>query len=69
MIVRDFYFAAWLIERGMGYTMQNGAVDLEVDAATLRNLKTDYRNTVKPCFDRVKGLVKALHQARKVKNP
>jgi hypothetical protein len=68
MIVRDFYFAAWAIQRGTGYTLKNGAVDLEVDATTLRNLKAEYQ-ALKPYFGRVRGLVKALHQARKVKNP
>lgn len=69
MIVRDFYFAAWAIEQGHHYRMQNGAVDLDVDYAMLRRLKTDYQKTDKARFDRVKSLVRALHKARKIRPP
>ncbi len=65
MRVRDHYFAAWAVERGVGYTINKGAVCLAVDAAGLRELRREYQQTQKPVFDRVKMIVKTINAARR----
>lgn len=65
MIVRDFYFAAWAIEQGHGYSLKNGSVSLSVDTETLKKLKSDYASSHKACFDRVKKIIKDINSTRK----
>ncbi len=65
MIERDFYFAAWAIGRGISHEIKSGAVDLHVDATTMRQLKTEYASTVKRSFDHVKRIVKTISESRK----
>lgn len=64
MIVRDYYFASWAIERGIPHTIEKGVVHLNVDKATLIALKKEYAETHKGLFDRVKRLIKTINKSR-----
>jgi hypothetical protein len=64
MIIRDFYFAAWAIEKGIGYSIANGKVKLDIDATTLNKLKVEYSSTDKPKFDRVKSIIRLVNASR-----
>lgn len=64
MIERDFYFAAWAIEQGVSHKIEKGVVDLHVDTTTLHRLKTDYANTHKRCFERVRSIIKTVNKTR-----
>lgn len=64
MQVRDHYFAAWAIARGVEANVSDGKVYLAIDAAKMRELKREYRQTEKPLFDRVKAIVKQINATR-----
>jgi hypothetical protein len=65
MICRDYYFAAWAIEQGILYKIDGKNVILECDASCIYRLKLDYRKTAKPTFDRVKKLIRLIHDANR----
>jgi hypothetical protein len=64
MIERDYYFAAWAIEQGVSHAVTKGNVDLLVDTSTLYRLRTEYANTHKRCFERVRKIIKEVNQSR-----
>lgn len=66
MQVRDHYFAAWAIARGVKANVIEGKVYLDIDAAKMRELTREYRQTEKPLFDRVKAIVKQINATRPV---
>ena len=62
MIVRDFYFAAWAIEMSnVGYCITRGKLDLHITEHQFDTLKTEYSNSHKPIFDRVRSIVKHIN--------
>ena len=64
MIIRDFYFAAWAIEaKGVGFSIANGKLDLQVNSIQLTELKEEYARTHKSIFDRVRMLVKMINRS------
>ncbi len=66
MRVRDHYFAAWAIERGVAHTISAGVVSLSIDSKTMRELQAEYSATHKPVFDRVKKIIQTINAARRV---
>lgn len=64
MIERDLYFAAYCIENGMGYNVENGRVELDSDSSTIDQMRSEYKSKYKKNFDRVKHLVKELQKQR-----
>jgi hypothetical protein len=66
MIIRDFYFGAWLIkEHGYCYKMDNGKLTiLNIDKSTLVLLSKNYVNNHKDYYDCVKALVREANQSR-----
>lgn len=64
MIIRDFYFAAWAIEvKGVGFTIANGKLDLQVSSIQLADLKEEYTRTHKSLFDRVRILIRLINNS------
>lgn len=63
MIIRDFYFAAWLIERGYCYDIDNGVLKMNIVKSELIALKGEY-GKIKPYFDKIKRLVKTINSSR-----
>ena len=66
MVIRDFYFGAWLIkEHSYGYKMENGKLTiLSIDKSTLTLLSKEYTKNHKDYYDCVKALVKEANQSR-----
>ena len=64
MIERDLYFAAYCIENGMGYNVENGRVSLDADSSAIDQMRSEYKSKYKKNFDRVKSLVKELQKQR-----
>ncbi len=64
MIERDLYFAAYCIENGIAYNVENGRVHLDEDSSTIDQMRSEYRSKYKKNFDRVKNLVKELQKQR-----
>jgi hypothetical protein len=42
MIIRNFYFAAWAIEKNISHSIKNGKFELHVDTQTLHRLQKEY---------------------------
>lgn len=63
MIIRDFYFAAWLMEKGYGYAIDNGVLKVDIVKSELIALKDEY-GKIKPYFDKVKKLIKMINLSR-----
>ena len=42
MIIRNFFFAAWAMERGISHSIENGKFNLHVDTQTLHRLQKEY---------------------------
>lgn len=66
MIIRDFYFCAWLIvQHHYDYRVQHGKVRiLGLDKRTLTTLKREYVAEHKFIFDKVKQIVREANQSR-----
>lgn len=64
MIIRDFYFAAWLIEQGIDYVISNGVVRVQLNHIEHIRLKREYNNTVKQYFTRVKKIIRLINATR-----
>lgn len=62
MIIRDFYFAAWLIEKGFQYDIKNGKLSIEIDTETLAELKKSYISTDKARFDIIRNIIRKIHE-------
>lgn len=60
MIVRDFYFAAWVIEQGIAYEIKNGAVNLDLDRTDFNALRQTYNHAHKAYFERVRQLIRQV---------
>ena len=65
MKVRDFYFAAWVIEKGREYSITKKGLDLNISLSEMKDLQVEYTSTVKPCFDKVKNLIKEINKTKK----
>jgi hypothetical protein len=66
MIVRDFYFAAWAIDQGIDYRIEEGFLSLEIDTVALNQLQQNYK-PLKPYFNRVRKLIREVNASRKQK--
>ena len=64
MIIRDFYFAAWLIEQGYHYAIPKGILTINIDRLPYILLKKDYEQ-VKPYYLRIKQIIKEINQSRR----
>jgi hypothetical protein len=64
MIIRDFYFAAWLIEQGIEYVISDGVVRVNINHLDYNKLKHEYNNTVKQYFTRVKKIIRLINATR-----
>jgi hypothetical protein len=64
MIIRDFYFAAWLIEQGYHYAIHKGILTINIDRLPYIRLKKDYEQ-VKPYYLRIKQIIKEINQSRR----
>jgi hypothetical protein len=64
MIIRDFYFAAWLIELGITYKIEKGKLHLDIDSSSLNKYKKTYTDSDKTKFDRVRNLIKEINENR-----
>jgi hypothetical protein len=64
MIIRDFYFAAWLIEQGIEHVISNGVVQVNINHLEHNKLKREYNNTVKQYFTRVKKIIRLINASR-----
>lgn len=65
MIIRDFYFGAWLIkEHGYSYTVADGKLAIDIDKSALSSLSKEYSKNHKTFFDCVKQLVREANQSR-----
>lgn len=64
MIIRDFYFAAWCIEKGIDYSITDGKVKLHTDTTSLSKLKSEYADTDKPYFDKIKSIIRLINESR-----
>ena len=65
MIVRDFYFAAWLITTfNYDYTISDGTVTLDITKNNLSEKLKIYTIEHKPFYDTVKTLVKNVNRSR-----
>ena len=69
MIIRDYYFGAWLVNvHGYQFIINDGKVIIEIDKHTLTLLKKEYIATTKPLFDRVKYFIKSTNSERENAN-
>lgn len=59
MVIRDFYFAAYIIEKGYSYEIINKKVDVNIDKATLKLYSEEYE-AYKPMLTRVRSIIKEL---------
>ena len=66
MVIRDYYFGAWLIKaKGYSYNMVCGKLTiLSMDKSTLTLLSKEYTKNHKDYYDCVKALVKEANQSR-----
>lgn len=64
MIIRDFYFAAWAIERGVKYSITEGKLDLNISKKEFDALQTEYASTHRPVFERVRSIIRLINQSR-----
>lgn len=65
VIIRDFYFGAWLIKaHGYSYQISGGKVDIDIDKSTLADFSRDYCENHKEYFDCVKQLIREANQSR-----
>ncbi len=60
MIERDFYFASWVIEKGIPYELKNRQVHLLIDSDTHFKLKKEYQKTDRSRFERVRKILSSL---------
>jgi len=67
MIVRDFYFAAWAIDQGINYRIEEGFLYLDIDTVLLNQLQQNYK-PLKPYFNRIRKLIKEVNASRKQKH-
>lgn len=63
MIVRDHYFAAWVIAKGVGYSLNKAAkhIVLDLSSAQLKELRKEWNVQHKPYFDSIRKLIKQLN--------
>ena len=64
MIERDLYFAAFCIEQGLDYSVDDGKVILLSDSSTIDQMRSEYKSKHKRVLNRVQNLVKELHRQR-----
>ena len=64
MIIRDFYFAAWLIERGYTYHFTDKLLSVNIDKSTFIQLKREYDATVMPYFKSIRKIIKSINNHR-----
>jgi hypothetical protein len=64
MIIRDFYFAAWAIERGVKYNITDGKLELKISKEEFDALQAEYASTVKPILERVRSMIRLINQSR-----
>jgi len=64
MIIRDFYFGAWAIERGVEYSISEGKLELKISKSEFDALQAEYIATVKPVLDQVRSIIRMINQSR-----
>ena len=64
MIIRDFYFGAWAIERGVKYSITEGKLELEISKQEFDALQIEYAATVKELFDRIRTIQRSINRSR-----
>jgi hypothetical protein len=64
MIIRDFYFGAWAIERGVKYSISEGKLELQISKEEFDTLQAEYTATVKPVLERVRSIIRLIKQSR-----
>lgn len=65
MIIRDFYFGAWLIKHhGYSYQISNGKINVEIDKSTLSQRLKEYQESHKEYYDCVKQLIREANESR-----
>lgn len=65
MVVRDFYFGAWLIkEHGYPYSIYDGKLLIDIDRNTLSLMSKSYARDHKEYFDCVKQLIRDVNKSR-----
>lgn len=64
IVVRDFYLAAFAIEKGINYTCKKGRLSLDVDSITLKSIKKEFRAQFSSLTTRVKELSKELDHSK-----
>jgi hypothetical protein len=63
MIIRDFYFAAWLIDHGYSYSIESGRINFLITKSEFNELNRTYKNsdTAKYCRE-VKNLIRLINE-------
>jgi hypothetical protein len=63
MIVRDFYFAAWLIDHGYSYSIERGKLNFLITKSEFNESKHSYKtsDTAKYCRE-VKKLTRLVNE-------
>jgi hypothetical protein len=64
MIIRDFYFVAWLVERGYEYEVSNSKLFVHINSIELKKLRTIYNSSDKLKFDLVRKIYKQIQEQR-----
>lgn len=64
MIIRDFYFVAWLVERGYTYHFTGNMLSVNIDKSTFIQLKGEYTATVMPYFKSIRKIIKSINNQR-----
>ena len=59
MIIRDFYFAAYIIEKGYSYEIRDKKVDISIDKASISKYTEEYK-AHKPMLSRVRNIIKDI---------
>lgn len=63
MIVRDHYFAAWVIAQGYRYAIikADKTISLEISSTQFKALRKEWNAQHKPYFDSIRKLIKQLN--------
>ena len=64
MIIRDFFFGAWLIEKGFLFEVKDKKLSIEIDRTEFKNQKKLYQDGDKPKFERVKKIYKMIQESK-----